>query len=389
MRGSRGEIPADASMAVFPPASGRAAAMPRLLDLDGRGELTAAHVRLVAQALGKSERTVWRWLAAARKDHRLARVESSRFTVTTEVRRLLALWGGNASRVHAELAQRAAEDPDAPPVPSLSTLHRAIRRDLTRGERAGLRSGESARRAHDVFGQRPATHRNAVWEGDHKHVPVEVDVEGELATPWVTWFIDCATRAITGVAVTAHPPSRDAVLASLRIAITRSAPFGPLGGLPGQIRVDRGKEFLCRAVTAAMGALAVPVTDLPAYTPHLKGTIEALNDAVEEMFLVSLPRYTGRQKLTGGRTADPEAPPLTYEAFVGLLLDWVTWWNTRHQPSALHGQTPSRRGRPTRLRSRMCPRGSWRRSCWRTTGARTRSARPGCGGAGATTSPRG
>ncbi|MFE4653906.1 MULTISPECIES: hypothetical protein [Streptomyces] len=102
-------------MAVFPLASGHAAAMPRLLDLDSRGELTTAHVRLVAQALGKAERTVWRWLAAAREDHRLARMESSHFTVTTEVRRLLALWGGNASRVHAELVQRAADDPDAPP----------------------------------------------------------------------------------------------------------------------------------------------------------------------------------------------------------------------------------------------------------------------------------
>ncbi|SDN74990.1 putative transposase [Streptomyces wuyuanensis] len=327
-------------MALFPPTSGRAAAMPRLLDLDSRGELSAAHVRLVAKALGKSERTVWRWLAAARKDHRLARVEAPHFTVTTEVRRLLALWGGNASRVHAELVQRAADDPNAPAVPSLSTLHRAIRRDLTRGERAGLKSGEAARRAHDVFGQRPPTHRNAAWEGDHKHVPVEVDVEGELATPWVTWFIDCATKAITGAAVTAHAPSRDAVLASLRIAITRSEPFGPVGGLPGQIRVDRGKEFLCQTVTAAMGALAVPVTDLPAYSPHLKGTIEALNDAVEEMFLVSLPRYTGRQKLNRGRLADPDAPPLTYEAFVGLLLDWACWWNTRHHPSALNGRTP-------------------------------------------------
>ncbi|MGW1616961.1 hypothetical protein ACWCQZ_47850 [Streptomyces sp. NPDC002285] len=106
---------------------------PRLLDLDSRSELTAAHVRLVAQALGKSERTVWRWLAATRKDHRLARLESSHFTVTTETRRLLALWDGNASPVHAELVQRAADDPDAPAAPSLSTLHRAIRRDLTRG----------------------------------------------------------------------------------------------------------------------------------------------------------------------------------------------------------------------------------------------------------------
>ncbi|WAX76854.1 hypothetical protein [Streptomyces sp. KMM 9044] len=25
---------------------------------------------------------------------------------------------------------------------------------------------------------------------------------------------------------------------------------------------------------------------------------------------------------------------------MGLLLDWVTWWNTRHQPSVLNGKTP-------------------------------------------------
>jgi putative transposase len=73
-----------------------------------------------------------------------------------------------------------------------------------------------------------------VWEGDHKHVPVEVDVEGELATPRVTWFIDCATRAITGVAVTAHAPSRDAVLACLRIAIIRDAPSGRWADCPAR-----------------------------------------------------------------------------------------------------------------------------------------------------------
>ncbi|WSI35880.1 transposase family protein (plasmid) [Streptomyces sp. NBC_01340] len=188
-----------------------------------------------------------------------------------------------------------------------------------------------------------------MWEGDHKHLPVEVDVEGELVTPWVTWFIDCATKVITGAAVTAHAPSRDAVLASLRIAISRTGPFGPAGGLPGLVRVDRGKEFLCETVTVALGAFAVPVADLPAYSPHLKGTVEALNDAVEEMFLVTLPRYTHRQKLAGNRLADPDAPPLAFEAFVHLLLEWVAWWNTSHQPDALGGKTPleARRADPT------------------------------------------
>jgi hypothetical protein len=140
--------------------------------------------------------------------------------------------------------------------------------------------------------------------------------------------------------VTAHAPSRDAVLASLRIAISRTGPFGAAGGLPGLVRVDRGKEFLCETVTVALGAFAVPVADLPAYSPHLKGTVESLNDAVEEMFLVTLPRYTHRQKLAGNRLADPDAPPLAFEAFVHLLLEWVAWWNTSHQPDALGGKTP-------------------------------------------------
>ncbi|MEU1667079.1 Mu transposase C-terminal domain-containing protein [Streptomyces sparsogenes] len=93
-------------------------------------------------------------------------------------------------------------------------------------------------------------------------------------------------------------------------------------------------------MASALGAFAVPVVDLPAYSPHLKGTIEALNGAVEEMLFVSMPRYVHRQTLTGGRTADPEEPALSFEAFVELLLKWVHWWNTEHQPRGLGGRTP-------------------------------------------------
>ncbi|MDQ1022418.1 hypothetical protein QFZ43_008967, partial [Streptomyces afghaniensis] len=54
------------------------------------------------------------------------------------------------------------------------------------------------------------------------------------------------------------------------------------------MRVDRGKDFLSRTVTAAFDLLDVTVEDLPAYTPHLKGTVEGLNRAVESMFLAAL-----------------------------------------------------------------------------------------------------
>jgi putative transposase len=283
---------------------------------------------------------VWRWVATARATGHVDAASRTRFSVTPEIRRLLVLWGGNASAVHRELKQRALDDPRMPAAPSLSTIHRALRRDLTPGERAGLAKGEAARRAFDVFAQRPPAHRNAAWEGDHKCVPVRVLLEDQLVQPWVTWFIDCHTKVITGVAVTPHAPSADAVLAALRMALDRTEPFGPAGGLPGLIRVDRGKEFLCATVASALGACAVPVVDLPAYSPHLKGTIEALNGAVEDMLFVSMPRYVHRQTLTGGRTADPDEPALSFEAFVELLLKWVHWWNTEHQPRALGGRTP-------------------------------------------------
>ncbi|WP_443056807.1 transposase [Streptomyces sp. NBC_00667] len=326
----------------MPLAVGREAAVARLLSLDSRGELSSARVRLVASSSGVSERTVWSWLAAARSGGRTGRKARSRFTVTDEMRRSLALWGGNVSAVHRELVARAARDPLAGPVPSLSVFHRAVVRDLSPGERAGLRVGEAARRRYDVYGKRPPTHRNACWEGDHKRVPVRVSLDGVGVCPWVTWFIDVASKVVVGVAVTPHQPARDAVLAALRTGISRVDPYGPFGGLPGRVRVDRGKDFLSKAVSRALGAFAVPVDDLPAYKPYRKGTVEALNGAVEEMLLVSLPGYTRRARPAEAYRTDPVEGLLPYPDFVKVLLDWVVWWNTEHRPAGLTGgRTPA------------------------------------------------
>ncbi|MFE9629207.1 transposase [Streptomyces sp. NPDC006527] len=265
----------------------RGPAVRRLLALRAAKTLTAGHVRVAADALGVSERTVWRWLAAAQSDETAAaypgarsRVDA-RFTITPEVRGLLALWKGNVRAVHRELVLRAARQSTPADAPSLTTLHRAIRRDLTPGERAGLAGGERAARKHDVFLARPRSWRNHVWETDHVQAAVLVEVDGKARRPWITWFTDCATNAITGVAVTPGHPSRESVLAALRSAVLREDPYGPFGGLPEKLRVDRGKDFLSRTVTAAFDLLDVTVEDLPAYTPHLKGTVEGLNRAVE------------------------------------------------------------------------------------------------------------
>ncbi|GAB3934839.1 hypothetical protein GCM10027614_08570 [Micromonospora vulcania] len=316
----------------------REATVRRLLALQATGLRTTAHVELAAASLGVDIRTVWRWLQQAETTGRATAEPRDRFVVDLALRRRLAYWRGNVSAVHRELVAAAAAG--GPAAPSMTMLQRAVARDLSPGERAGLRKGEHAARAFDVFLQRPATYRNAAWETDHVEVPVEVDVEGRLLKPWVTWFVDCATNGVCGTAVTAGPPSRESILAALRAAISLKEPYGAPGGLPERVRMDRGKDFLSKTVAAALGVFAVGVEDLPGYTPHLKGSVETLNNAAKTMFFSELPRYTQAPRLANRRTADPDAPALMYEAFVTALLDWVRWWNTEHRMDVLGGRTP-------------------------------------------------
>ncbi|MFE3282429.1 hypothetical protein ACFXJJ_04810 [Streptomyces sp. NPDC059233] len=279
-----------------------------------------------------------------------------RFEVTSQVRVLLAYWRGNASAVHRQLvvrARAAAGDlvtavpggapmeavPLLDPVPSLSTFLRAVRRDLTAGERAGLARGSEAARAHDVFGRRPRLWRNHTWESDHVQAPLVVDADGELVRPWVTWFIDVATKAITGTAVTPGHPSRASILAALRAAVLRTGPYGPAGGIPEHVRVDRGRDFLSKTVLGAFTDLDSKREDLPAYSPHLKGTVENLNRCVDRMLFAVLPGYTltPKPRPAKKKPAPDEPVPLTFAEFTAEVLDWARWWNTEHRPAGLAG----------------------------------------------------
>ncbi|WP_331729889.1 Mu transposase C-terminal domain-containing protein (plasmid) [Kitasatospora sp. NBC_00070] len=224
-------------------------------------------------------------------------------------------------------------------MPSLATFLRAVRRDLTPGELAGYRKGPDAARARDVFGKRPRTWRNHTWEGDHVQAPLRVAAAGRLVRPHVTWFIDCATKAITGVAVTPGTPSRASILVALRSAILRTGSYGPVGGRPETVRIDRGKDFLSATVTAAFTAFGTTVDDLPPYSPHLKGSIENLNRSATRMLFAALPAHRTKQPR---RRPDrlPTAPALSFEDFTAEVLAFVTWWNTQHHPDGLQGRTP-------------------------------------------------
>ena len=118
------------------------------------------------------------------------------------------------------------------------------------------------------------------------------------------------------------PAHRGSVLAAVRASVLREDPYGPAGGLPQLVRVDGGADFLSRTVRRAFGLLGVPVHRMR--SARHKGGIERLNRTSMTRFFADLPRYTKAPRLDHSRRVGQEDPPLTFEAFVDLLREWVT-----------------------------------------------------------------
>ncbi|MEU2225031.1 ATP-binding protein [Streptomyces sp. NPDC018347] len=116
----------------------RAVVVRRLLAVDrGEGGLSSLHVRIAAGLAGVTERTVWRWLAEGREGRVQARPRQGGFTVGDALWEVLTQVGGNV----AELRRRMLRAQDEGVldhwgtefVPSLATLHRAIKDELRAG----------------------------------------------------------------------------------------------------------------------------------------------------------------------------------------------------------------------------------------------------------------
>src|SRR5690349_15789518 len=144
-------------------------------------------VRLVAAGLGVTERAVWLRLAAV---HRARS----------------AVLAGRPSVAGVPIPQEFVQGWTGATAVTLRTLQRAFADELTAAAAAGARGGDRARRAKLVYPRRRASWRNQVWEGDHKNLPILVlPPRGPATTPWVTMFVDDATRVIVGWAIAMTP----------------------------------------------------------------------------------------------------------------------------------------------------------------------------------------
>jgi putative transposase len=344
------------------------AALARLRELRKAKMLTGEHVRIAAEGLGVSARTVLRRIA---KDAPTPPGQRGRlaYQLTDIDRDAFAYYRGNITSIYrAREAARAGHTHVAGvPIPAeyvsawagarplaLRTLQAAFADQTTPGWQAALIAGDAGERRHRGYLQRPEARRNQIWEMDHKNLPIVVLLpRGRSTTPWVTTVVDTGTRALLGWAV-ALTPSSATVLTALRMALVHDPEQSPFGAVPALVRYDRGLEFAAQAVQDALRSLCVVPTRLPAFQPHLKGQVERLNLTIEQTLLSGLPGYTEGPRKASGRlygpiaddarsratAGDQQTPPMHIEAFVERFTEWVTWYNTEHRHSSLDGLTP-------------------------------------------------
>lgn len=311
----------------------RRAMVARLVELRLNGQLSAEEVRRAARVLQAGERTVWRWVAAGGYEPRPRRG----YVLTERARELYFATAGNVAATHRLLGNERAC------APTVSTLRRALLRELSPAERAFARTGAEGGRARSVYLRRESEHRAEVYAGDHKQLSIEVLApRAQRPTrPWVTLFIDEYSRLIVGWAISLQP-SQAEVLAALGMAVVADGDRGSFGGIPLTLRVDRGLEFAANAIQDAAATLGCLKRRCTAYEPWLKGKVERVNRTIEQTLLCELPRWTGGPRREDGKLADQGAP-LTLQRFVSLFDGWVRAYNTERPHSALGGLTPLER----------------------------------------------
>ncbi|WP_027364001.1 Mu transposase C-terminal domain-containing protein [Desulfotruncus alcoholivorax] len=227
------------------------------------------------------------------------------------------------------------------PVPSRATIYRVIE-DLKENEPDLVclaREGEEEymKRFAEKAVRNDPEYVNQIWEGDHHLMDVFVAYQGKPVRPWLTAWLDVASRTITGVTLALQCNGRTIALA-LRHGMLRKKISGwdgaiskpmagalyslgwdiaelddyagtetPICGIPEVLYIDNGKDYVAqvkkgrkskdweysREVRSACDILNIKAMFATAYSPWAKGHMERWFGTLTGQFSRYLPGYCG------------------------------------------------------------------------------------------------
>jgi putative transposase len=318
--------------------TGRDRAVSDLLSiLHGDGTLNRSLYEQAARASGYSVRQLQRQVAKQdlKKPPATGDGQDGRFSVDEDVVEMVMRTCGNLTNAHRRLAESAAL------VPSLSTFRRKVIDAMGATQMAYAKDASTRARVSKVYLKRAPENRGYSYLLDHTELPIYVIPDGySTATrPWMTAVMDAQSRYVLSWVVTFGTPTAEEIRAALILAfILRLASDGTtiVGGLPERAVWDRGLDFLADLITQSCLRLQVTPVALPAYSPHLKGSLERFWRFVKENALATMPGYidAGRD-LRGNALFAGKA--LSQAAFMTELAEWMDFYNTRHRNRAIEG----------------------------------------------------
>lgn len=363
------------------------------------GNLLADRVAAKAAELSQtaapvSERMLWRYLAAYRRDGIAGLVDQRKRRERNPAGRLdprlvslldaaitaqTNISTGTKSRVIAQVTREATQL--GVPIPSRPTLYRAL------GQLQNTRhpfGNATTRRAQANRPDRPWGRQAPTRPGELVEIdstPLDLMVlypDGSAGRVDLTIALDIATR--TPCAAILRPVATKAVDAALLLAraltplpaqpgwqgavdFSRSIlPAGMIADddaihaalaskpviVPESVTVDRGKVYIGSTFLNACERLQISVTKAAPRTPTDKPHIERVFAAINSGFTQYLAGYTGPNVVRRGKSPDSEA--FWTLAEVQNLLDlWIaTYWQNKPHPGLRHPAMPKKISPPTR-----------------------------------------
>lgn len=261
-------------------------------------------------------------------------------------KQVLTALGGNSS-VHAAWKQLVDDGVIEVGYP---TFTRQLKKRLSPAVHAGLtahgqKKGREAYLDASLYCTEKTEGRNTRWQADVQYVPVRVrSATGtRVEEVFQITFLDEATRLVTGTMLLTRRPTGQDVAATLASAIAGKvdADGNFYGGLPKEIRWDRGGEFLNEVMTEVCARLGIVPIPSPAYGAWRKGKIERFHRTIQQACFARMNGYVaGPETFTGTRPwrgADEDL--MFFDAFLVQALAGVEAYNTEHVHSVI-GTTP-------------------------------------------------
>jgi putative transposase len=157
-----------------------------------------------------------------------------------------------------------------------------------------------------------------MWQADHTLLDIiVVNSKGAPVRPWLTVILDDHSRAIAGYFISLVAPSALNTALSLRQGIWRkSNPDWIVSGIPQQLYVDNGSDFISEHIEQACITLKIQLIHSLPGRPRGRGKIERLFRTINEMFLPDLPGHLIKGKPLSAPALTLDELSASFEAFV-------------------------------------------------------------------------